>query len=390
MPGKMLLIACLLCALALPAAAQVDTTAPTPIAYGESVQGQLNADNFFALWTFDAQADDQIVIRMAAADGLQPQIGLLDPSANLVASTPDAEADTAITLEASIPADGSYTIVATRVGRDQGSSAGSYTLSLALAGADAPPATTGVQEVTFRCGADEIATAATLELGGALASEGAPYRLNVYGLEGFQTYVRITSPVGDLNYCTRGSGETESDIVLLPDEAPRIFDADMLANTFELELEDPSLLGTLTITIGSLDAAPGRYVAVLTGLFIDAPGQHDLLSAFVGPLAAAEGEVLVYALALDVVNSRLDPALRLLPSEVGCDDAGRRGCEDIPSFVGAGLRLADEFSILGDRFDAGVRLRQGDLEEQIVENGSFAGNTSGAYALVVVGSLPAR
>jgi hypothetical protein len=45
---------------------------------------------------------------------------------------------------------------------------------------------------------------------------------------------------------------------------------------------------------------------------------------------------------------------------------------------------------LGDRFDAGVRLRQADLEGQDLEIGSFSGSTSGAYALFVIGTLPPR
>lgn len=388
MPGKMLLTFGLMLALALPAAAQVDSTAPNPIFYGDSVSGEVSNESFFALWTFDALASDAIIIRMSASGGLQPQIGLLDPTRTLIASSEEGAANATVTLEATLPADGSYAIVATRAARDLGTSSGSYVLSLALQSGETGQQATGFQEVTFRCGVVEIAAAATLALDAALATEGVPYRLNVYGLDGFQPYVRVTSPMGDLNDCRGGSDNTDGDIVLMPGEAPLLFEGARLEDTFELELESPRMLDRLTMTIGSQDGAPGRYMALLTGLFIDSPGQLDTLTAFVGPLAAAAGEVYVYVVALDAVNSRLDPYVRLLPDENGCDDAGRRGCEGVPSFNGAGLRLADEFSILGDRFDAGVRLRQGDLEGQIVEIGSFAGNTSGAYALVLIGTLP--
>jgi hypothetical protein len=386
---RIVLMAVILLVMALPAAAQQDNLAVGALTYGDSVTGTLTQTAFFELWTFSAQAGDAVRVGMIGSGGLAPLVGLLDPNRSLIANSPEGEPNTTVSLEAVVPDDGTYTLVATRAGRDMGTSAGEYVLSLALQGGQSAPRA-DVQAVTFRCQTAEIAAAAVVELSAGLASEGVPYRLNVYGLDGFQPYVRITSPVGDLDYCRRGSDQTGGDVVLLPGEEARVFEGETLVNTFELFLETPNTLDRLRITIGSQDSAPGRYMAVLSGLSIDQPGQTDVVTAYVGPLAAAAGEVLIYAVGLDAANSRLDPYVRLLPDLTGCDDAGRRGCEQIPSVRGAGLRLAGEYSILGDRFDAGVRLRQADLEGQDLEIGSFSGSTSGAYALFVIGTLPPR
>ncbi|MCA9904999.1 MAG: hypothetical protein KC547_14185 [Anaerolineae bacterium] len=357
------------------------------IAYGLSVNGTLTNDVLFQLWRFEAHAGDNLRVGMQASGGLAPLIGILDSGGDLVAASPDGAVDAGVTVTYTIPADGVYTLVATRVGRDQGTTTGSYVLSLALVNPPAPGS--NAREVTFRCGTAEIASALKIVLDSSLVVEGVNYRINVYGLDGFQTTVHITSDLEITNYCRRGNDHTGGDYIVLPGETPVIIDEALQANTFELDIEQPEVLGDVNIVIGSEDAAAGRYLAVITGLSIDAPGEQDFVQFEVGPLAA-QADVLVYAVAVDAANSRLDPYVRLYPNDTGCDDAGRRGCEDVPSIAGAGLRLADEFSLMGDRFDAGVRLRRDDLERQLVEIGSFSGNTSGEYALVIIGTLPPR
>ena len=370
------------------AQAQPVTGVAGDIAFGLSVNGTIADDGMFQLWRFEARAGNEVRAGMQAADGLAPLIGILDPAGDLVAASDDGAPNTVVTVTYTIPADGIYMLVATRAGRDQGTTTGSYVLSLALA--NAPAATNpDAREVTFRCDTAEIATALKIKLDSSLVVEGINYRINVYGLDGFQTTVRITSDLEVTNLCRRGNTHTLGDYIVLPGETPVIVDEAQQENTFELEINQPEVLGDINLAIGSEDAAAGRYLAVVTGLSIDAPGQHDLIQLEVGPLAA-QGDVFVYAVAVDAANSRLDPYVRLYPNDDGCDDAGRRGCEDVPSIAGAGLRLADEFSLLGDRFDAGVRLRKDDLERQFVEIGSFSGNTSGDYALIIIGTLPPR
>lgn len=368
--------------LALPAQVQAQ---PNPIAYGEIVEGVITQEAFFTLWAFDALAGDEISATMTASGGLLPLVGVLDGIGNLVARSPDGMFDGSVTVAYTAPQDGSYALVATRVGRDTGTTTGSYTLTLRLN--NPPPPDSGLQDVTFRCQAYEVATALTLELPNGLVTPSVPYRINVYGLDGFQTLVRVTSTERDPNYCRYGNPDMVGDTLLLPGDETIVIDEALAANAFELAVTNPELLGDLTITIGSVDSAAGRYVAFITGLNIEAVGAVDRIGAYVGPLATGS-DVRVYMVADDTTNSRLDPYLRLLPDEMGCDDAGRRGCEGVPSLADGGVRLRNEYDLLADRFDAGLLLRRDDRELQVLEMGSFSGNTFGQYMLVIFGELP--
>jgi hypothetical protein len=91
-------------------------------------------------------------------------------------------------------------------------------------------------------------------------------------------------------------------------------------------------------------------------------------------------------------GSRLDPYLQLLPEDplIACDDAGRRGCEDVPSFEGAGATIsANNGSVVrGSRFDAGLRLAPGSIDWLDLRFASLRDNTGGGYSVVVIGELP--
>ncbi|MDX2139098.1 MAG: hypothetical protein SF123_13495 [Chloroflexota bacterium] len=371
--------------LVLPAAAQQETLPGNEIFYGQTMSGTITNEQFFELWTFEGVTDDAIEVRMTASGGLLPLIGLLDPSGTLVMRSDDGTLDGTVALTYTIPDNGTYTIVATRVGRDQGTTTGQYTISLNWTN---PPAQNTSREVTFRCQEYEIGVALVLQLASEVVTDGIAQRITVYGLDGFQTMVRITSEEMNPNYCVRGNPDLIGDVVTLPGEAPVEMTEAMGFDLFELIIADPLPMGTITYTIGSVDSASGRYMIVLSGLSIDAPGEVEQIAARVGPLAAAAGDVRVYMIADDNANSRLDPYLRLLPDDQGCDDAGRRGCDSVPSLAGAGLRMVDGVEFMGDRFSAGVRLRQNELEAQFIELGSFSGNTSGRYALVIIGTFP--
>ena len=379
---RYLLLVLLFCLFALPAHAQIQ---PNPIAYGQTVEGAITPEMFFTLWSFEALAGDEISATMTAFGGLLPLIGVLDGIGDLVARSPDGTFDGTVTVTYTIPQNGNYALVATRVGRDTGTSTGTYSLTLRLT--NPPPVDNGLQDVTFRCQQYEVATALTIELPNDIVTPSIPYRINVYGLDGFQTLVRLTSTERDPNFCRSGNIETTGDLLMLPQDEQIEIDEALAANSFELAVTNPELLGTLTITIGSVNSARGRYVAFITGFNIEAAGAIDRIGMYVGPLATAS-DVRVYMVADSPSNSRLDPYLRVLPDEVGCDDAGRRGCEVVPSLAGGGLRLRNEYDLLADRFDAGVLLRRDDLELQVLELGSYSGNTFGQYMLMIMGELP--
>jgi hypothetical protein len=219
-----------------------------------------------------------------------------------------------------------------------------------------------------------------------MMTPGIPLRLNIYGLDGFQTLVRLRGEDLDFNLCGRGNVDNPGDILYLPDQEPLLIDETLMLNQYDLTLSDPAINGTLTLTLGSIGGAPGRYVIVLQGFAIDTADGEDTVVAEVGARAASS-PAYAYVIADDSQNSRLDPYMEG-DDDVGCDDAGRRGCEGVPSFNGAGIRIVDDLTLLGDRFDAGLLLRSDDLDPQPLEIRSFAGNTFGAYALFFTGLLP--
>jgi hypothetical protein len=110
--------------------------AALPLAYGDSVEGELTADAFTQFYTFDGQPNDVITIRMDRASGnLDPLIALLDPQGNEIVSDDDSgEGQNSLISGFRLPAAGRYTLVATRFDRQAGTTTGRYTLSLEMSG----------------------------------------------------------------------------------------------------------------------------------------------------------------------------------------------------------------------------------------------------------------
>lgn len=124
------------------------STEPTPvisgggeIAYGETVTGQIQGDVYETLFTFQGQEGDVVNIQHNATSGdLDPVLLLLNSQGDEVASSDDDE-QTAGTLnsfirEFPLPADDTYTIVATRFNQELGSTTGTFELTLERVGDD--------------------------------------------------------------------------------------------------------------------------------------------------------------------------------------------------------------------------------------------------------------
>lgn len=379
----------LLAWLVTPALAQEDAPRVSDIAYDNVVEDLITDAAFFDWWRVQASQGDQMVIDMAAGGGLEPQIGLLDAAGELVANQEGA-ADSTITVEYTVPKAGVYTIVATRVGRDQGTTTGSYSLRLRRANAPAALSNNMHQDVTFRCEDYEVTTAATLRFADDPV-EGQVHRITVYGEGGFQPVIRLrieTQP--DFNLCNTDAQHTVDDVYTLPGQPPRtIAEADTAFNS-QLGLRGANEMGQIAITIGSKDGAAGRYVAIVDGFNIDPASDNDEVEVRIGPLAAKTTSMSVYMVA--AANSRLDPFIQLPGQDRRCDDAGRRECADVPSFAGSGYTLHEGgiTTVKGDRQDAGILLAPGNPDPIILELGSRGGETAGGYVLVITGELPPR
>lgn len=117
-----------LAVLALPALAQDGQT----IEYGQTVTGEITDESFEIPYVFTGSAGDLIVIEMSVADMLgdldSPVVVLLDPESNELGSGNDLMGKIVFAIE--LPANGQYTILATRTDGSEGDSVGEFILGL--------------------------------------------------------------------------------------------------------------------------------------------------------------------------------------------------------------------------------------------------------------------
>jgi hypothetical protein len=191
---RLIFLTWLVCGLVMPLSAQDDVT-NAAIAYGDTVEDTLTAESFFDLWAFYGGKGDRIRVSMTATEGLAPLIGLLDASRSLVAHSPlEAEINSTAMLEFTLPVSGEYVINATRIGNFEGTTTGSYTLTLNLVRNDE---THTYQDVTFLCSSNEVTTAATFEFHPDRDTD-QHYRITLFGFNGFEPVLRYQLP-GDEN-----------------------------------------------------------------------------------------------------------------------------------------------------------------------------------------------
>jgi uncharacterized protein YfaP (DUF2135 family) len=125
----------------LPVSAQTILDADDePIALGETLEGLITNENYFQTYTFEGLANQIINVDMTALNGsLDTLLLVMNASGNIIADNDDiVSADnTNSSINALIlPADGIYTIVATRYGKNVGGTEGAY--SLTVSGSDIP------------------------------------------------------------------------------------------------------------------------------------------------------------------------------------------------------------------------------------------------------------
>lgn len=379
----------------LPVLAQDSSDNPTVLdtRYDAVETDTITALSFYDWWRIQAEVGDVIVADMFAADGLAPLLGILDDNGNLVGRSTDGVPDGAVTLEYTAPIAGYYTIVATRVGNADGTTIGSYNLHVRRATQEgAVPANT-LQEVTFICRDFEATTAASFQFIDDRRTD-LKYRITVYGFDGFQPVIRVKFNVKDqeqpFEQCITDARSMLNDTFTLPGAETRTVTEDTLQNSAQLIISGADLADIISLTLGSRDGAPGRYMMVIDGFTIDPADDLDGMEVRVGPLAATRSFITAYMVATP--NSRLDPLLRWNETEQECDDAGRAACKNVPSFAGAGVTLHENegLTITGGRSDAGLVLAPGNPDSMTLEFGSRSQDTFGGYAVFFIGELPAR
>lgn len=387
-PGKFMLVL-LACLLLTTTALAQDPPGDQPISYDQIVTGTITDGAFFDWWRLEALQGDMIVIEMIGTEGLAPVVAILEPGGTAVANSPrDSQPNTTATLEFTVPVDGRYTILTTRAGDVNGTTTGSYVLTVRNAAVGASSSSSEYDEVVFLCQNVEVINALTLEFSDD-NPEQAQYRISVYGLDGLQPVIRLNTIAPDgQNVADCSSDETTmaGDVGTLPETGETFTVAEgENPNVARLSLNVVGGMGTARLNIGSTQT--GRYMVVIEGLSIGFAGDTDPL--FVRPAPRAlNTPVQVYMVRR--ANSRVDPLMSIaLPDGVlTCDDAGRRDCADVPAFTDAGVSFSDGTALTGTRFDAGMQFTSGIEQGALIDLGSRANRTTGDYAVVVIGQLP--
>lgn len=366
-----------------------DAPTVSPIQYDAVVEDSITASAFFDWWQVQAARGDVLVLDMAAAGGLEPLLAILGPSGDVLARSEEGAANATVRLEYTVPADGQYTIVATRAGSAEGASTGAYALRLRRAN-PLPTPQGAPQPVVFRCQDFEATTVATLRFADDFITDRL-HRITVYGLDGFKPAIRATfTNQPDFEECTTDAQRTVGDAFTLPGGETQQIAAETLDTAAQLAISGAENAGTITLTLASRDGAPGRYLALIEGFTIDPARDVDMVEVGIGPLAARSTELLVYMVAAQ--NSRLDPFMSVVETDQACDDASRGDCGDVLTFDGAVITLNDRggATLRGDRNDAGLRLAPGGPDLLTLELRSRGGSTFGGYALALIGELPLR
>ncbi len=104
------------------------------IAYGDTVTGSLNNEQYILFYDFEGQAGDAIVVTAERTSGdLDTYLGLFDPQGELLAQDDDSGGDRNARLEFTLPATGTYSIAVTRYQVEEGLTGGDFRMTLSRA-----------------------------------------------------------------------------------------------------------------------------------------------------------------------------------------------------------------------------------------------------------------
>ena len=368
------------------------TYSPVPI--DVPVQDTIRDSALYDWWTIDLSAQQIILITMTASDGLRPLLGILNPTREMVARSEPGEVNGVIQLRFEAPSAGSYTIVPTRVGNEQGATTGTYTLEVKVLSDAIPIEVDPFREVVIACDTMDIKNILTLRIEDDYTQTNQ-FRLSVYGLDGFVPVLRTVvkprvEPFID-RFCTdsteyAGPGFGQGDTLTLADG--RITQIE--ANSVRMIYENSAVVGVVQVNVGMESEIAGRFVVVVDGLHIGEAPDRDLIEIGAGALLNENDRLYVYAVADK--TSRLDTFIeeRDLAGNVlfACDDAGVADCIGVPSLNSFALSILEDGTTLsGGTSDAGAMLQLDTVGAQLIFVESFRGRTHGSYSLIVIGEI---
>jgi thiol-disulfide isomerase/thioredoxin len=110
-----------------------EVSAATSISYGDTVSGEITDENYEQSFAFEGNEGDSVTIRLAAdGSSLDTVVQLLGPDGEILAENDDSSFSSTDSLieNFTLPADGQYTIIATRYNGAEGQSVGDFVLEL--------------------------------------------------------------------------------------------------------------------------------------------------------------------------------------------------------------------------------------------------------------------
>ncbi len=141
----------------------------TPIAAGETAEGEITSSAYQVLYSYMATAKESVTITMRGGGGLDSYLILKDASGKTLAEDDDSGGAGDALLKYTFTEDGEYTIVATRPGQQGGQSTGSFKLTVESSKGSAATAkatrqgTAVAGRITSTPGGTEAATGAATE-----------------------------------------------------------------------------------------------------------------------------------------------------------------------------------------------------------------------------------
>jgi hypothetical protein len=404
---------CLTLAILIPlsVSAQDDQPLVADINYDMTVQESITDHAFFDWWRLEVALGDTLMITMNAADGLQPLLGLLDENSELMTRSDleqVAEVDGMAFIQYTAVTAGQYTIIASRDGRDQGTTTGAYLLTVNNRNNEQSSRPNPFLETEFRCSEWLLTNALTFQFSEdyirpetiAPGEVTEYYRVSVYGLDGFEPVMRILANVlldRPLD-CTDSSQASEGNQLDLPflDEPYIVTDknTDNVTIVTITNSGDGDPLGNITISIGAKEGTSGRFIVVLEGLELHERDDDDEILLRRGAFAG-DSPLDIYMIGES--DNRLDSFLEIQDEEAEadsslmCDDIGRDDCADFPELAQSTIMISeDEKLYTADKFDSQLRFDSPDNTPIKVKFHSREYNTDGKYVVVFVGELPAR
>lgn len=352
----------------------------TTILMGDMLFGYLDNMNYEEVYVYDGQAGEVISVSMDAESTLDPYLVLYDgyPSQNPLAYDDDSGgAVNALINGYVLPATGRYYIVATRFGRETGESTGDYTITLTSGSVTTGPAPiVGGAIETFECNGNLIDSSAIVTFDDV--RPGFTYQVTVLGLDGFDPVIGLFAEDGS-GLCSDDEPNAYGSVVDVPGIG--VVSADNL--TAQVLFTTSGAIGDIQMNIGGFAGSGGRFVAVFEGLAIAPSTETDAVTVMTAPIPNGE-DMYVYMVS---ETNALDPYMSLPDWGVVCDDIGSEGCMGVPGFSGGGINITNGGRYVTGPYDSGIGIVS-DGTPQYFQFASFAGQSAGNYAMVIMGAAP--